>query len=154
MVEQAIRITGLKNFGEYMSQLLTIDAFFLNEDRHTHNIAVLMDSEGTYHYCPVFDNGAGLLADTTMDYPTGIEVEKLITKPKAKTFCQNFDEQLDAIENLYGQHLKFHFSSENVQTLLENEMYYPDDIKERVKRIILAQKRKYEYLFSFSQAGI
>lgn len=118
MVEQAIRITGLKNFGEYMSQLLTIDAFFLNEDRHTHNIAVLMDSEGTYHYCPVFD------------------------------------EQLDAIEGLYGQHLKFHFSSENVQTLLENEMYYPDDIKERVKRIILAQKRKYEYLFSFSHSSL
>lgn len=147
LVQQTIRITGLKNFGEYMSKLLTIDAFFLNEDRHTHNIAVLMDAEGAYHYCPVFDNGAGLLSDTTMDYPTGTEVGKLIGKPKAKTFCQDFDEQLDAIEYLYGQHLKFHFHSENVQALLEDEMYYSDDIKERIKYIILAQKRKYEYLF-------
>ncbi|MBD5544691.1 MAG: hypothetical protein HDR01_10755 [Lachnospiraceae bacterium] len=147
LVEQTIRITGLKNFGEYMSQLLTIDALFLNQDRHAHNIAVLMDREGIYHYCPVFDNGAGLLSDTTMDYPMGIEIEKLIEKPKSKTFCQNFDEQLDVIECLYGQHLKFHFSYENVQALLEDEMYYPDNIKGRVKHIILEQKRKYGYLF-------
>ena len=42
--------------------------FFLNEDRHTHNITVLMNGKGDYAYCPIFDNGAGLLADTTMDY--------------------------------------------------------------------------------------
>lgn len=89
------------------------EEFFLNEDRHPHNIAVLMDAEGAYHYCLVFDSGAGLLSDTTMNYPTGIEVGKLIGKPKAKTFCQDFDEQLNAIEYLYGQHLKFHCHSKN-----------------------------------------
>ncbi len=65
IVEQAERITGLKNFGEYMSKLLTIDSFFMNEDRHTHNIAVLMNSMGEYAYCPIFDNGAALLSDTS-----------------------------------------------------------------------------------------
>lgn len=30
-----------------MNKLLTIDAFFLNEDRHMHNIAVLMNGEGS-----------------------------------------------------------------------------------------------------------
>ena len=42
LVQQVERITGLQNFGVYMNKLLTIDAFFLNEDRHMHNIAVLM----------------------------------------------------------------------------------------------------------------
>ena len=69
LVQQVERMTGLQNFGVYMNKLLTIDAFFLNEDRHMHNIAVLMNGKGDYAYCPIFDNGAGLLADTTMDYP-------------------------------------------------------------------------------------
>ena len=42
LVQQVERMTGLQNFGVYMNKLLTIDAFFLNEDRHMHNIAVLM----------------------------------------------------------------------------------------------------------------
>ena len=101
LVEQTIRITGLKEFDAYLSKLLTIDAMFLNEDRHTHNIAVLLDNTGKYHYCPVFDNGAALLSDTTMDYPLHSEVYELLDGVKAKTFCQDFDEQLDLAEQLY-----------------------------------------------------
>lgn len=48
LVEQVERVTGLRNFGIYMNQLFTIDALFLNEDRHTHNMAVLMDGEGRF----------------------------------------------------------------------------------------------------------
>ena len=51
--------------------------FFLNEDRHTHNITVLMNGKGDYAYCPIFDNGAGLLADTTMDYPLSVSYTHL-----------------------------------------------------------------------------
>ena len=35
--EQVERMTGLRGFGIYLNKLLTIDAIFLNEDRHTHN---------------------------------------------------------------------------------------------------------------------
>lgn len=42
LVEQVERVTGLRNFGIYMNQLFTIDALFLNEDRHTHNMAVVV----------------------------------------------------------------------------------------------------------------
>ncbi len=86
LVEQVEKLTGLQEFGRYISILLTIDAFFLNEDRHTHNIAVLMDELGKYHYCPFFDHGASLLADTTMDYPMDVPMDKLYEEPKAKTF--------------------------------------------------------------------
>lgn len=52
---------------------------FLNEDRHTHNITVLMNGKGDYAYCPIFNNGVGLLADTTMDY-TKNDVTELLEK--------------------------------------------------------------------------
>lgn len=59
LVTQVERITGLKDFGIYLNKLLTIDALFVNEDRHMHNIAVLMNQKGDFAYCPIFDHGAG-----------------------------------------------------------------------------------------------
>ncbi|MBD5462531.1 MAG: hypothetical protein HDR24_05655 [Lachnospiraceae bacterium] len=150
LVEQTVRMTGLKEFGAYLSKLLTIDALFLNEDRHTHNIAVLLDDMGEYHYCPFFDHGAALLSDTTMDYPMAGEVSELIDEARAKTFCQDFDEQLDIVEELYGQHIHFFYNSETVDKLLREEPFYPEEIKNRVKMILMNQRRKYSYLFSSS----
>ncbi len=147
LVEQTERITGLQDFGIYMSKLFTLDAFFLNEDRHTHNMAVLMDGTGNFRYCPVFDNGASLLSDTTMDYPMNVEAERLIGKVKPRAFFRDFDEQLDIAEQLYGQHVKFDFQYEDVMELMEQELYYPEEVKNRVVQIIMEQRRKYRYLF-------
>ena len=48
--------------------MLEIDAFFLNEDRHTNNIAVQYNvADDTYALCPLFDNGLSLLADTNIN---------------------------------------------------------------------------------------
>ena len=146
-VEQVVRITGLKEFGKYISTLLTIDALFLNEDRHTHNIAVLLDNAGVYHYCPVFDSGSALLSDTMMDYPMSAETESLLDKPRAKTFCTDFDEQLDAAERLYGKHIRFSFNRRDVEKLISHELYYSDEIKQRVGYVLQEQRRKYAYLF-------
>lgn len=147
LVEQTERITGLKDFGVYMSKLLALDAFFLNEDRHTHNIAVLMDGRGNYDYCPIFDNGAALLSDTTMDYPLQRELLECMGAVEAKTFCRDFEEQLDLVEKIYGQHIQFDFGEKEVEELLKQEKYYPDEVKERVREIVLSQRRKYSYLF-------
>jgi hypothetical protein len=147
LVEQTVRITGLKEFGTYLSKLLTVDAYFLNEDRHTHNIAVLLDDEGEYHYCPIFDNGAALLSDTTMDYPLTGNVEEMIGEAQSKTICQDFDRQLDVVEQLYGQHLHFHFGRKDVEKVLAEENHYPEEIKQRVLNIIMYQRGKYQYLF-------
>ncbi|MBP3568491.1 MAG: hypothetical protein J6K04_04925 [Lachnospiraceae bacterium] len=148
LVSQVERMTGLKNFGAYMNKLFTIDAVFLNEDRHTHNIAVLMNAEGKFAYCPIFDNGAGLLADTTMDYPLGEEVHKLLEQVKAKTICSDFDEQLDVSEAMYGNHLKFQFTGREVLELLNNAEIYSLEERKRVEEILLACMRKYGYLFT------
>lgn len=147
LVNQVERLTGLKNFGVYLNKLFTIDAFFLNEDRHTHNIAVLMNEKGKFAYCPIFDNGAGLLADTTMDYPLQGDVYELMRKSQAKTICTDFDEQLDISEELYGVNMKFEFTEKDVRKLLEGATEYSQEEKRRVERIICAQIRKYSYLF-------
>ena len=147
LVQQIERMTGLQNFGIYMNKLLTIDAFFLNEDRHTHNIAVLMNGKGDYAYCPIFDNGAGLLADTTMDYPLSGDVYTLMDRVQSKTICGEFDEQLDISETLYKTNLKFQFTKKDVTELLADADDYSDEIRNRVEMIIFAQMRKYTYLF-------
>ena len=147
LVQQVERITGLQNFGVYMNKLLTIDAFFLNEDRHMHNIAVLMNGKGDYKYCPVFDNGAGLLSDTTMDYPMEQDIYQMISEVKSKSVSQNFDEQLDVAENLYGQNLQFLFTKKNVSDIVNNADMYPPEERKRVELIIYSQMNKYKYLF-------
>jgi len=148
IVNQTERITGLKDFGTYMNKLLTIDAFFLNEDRHMHNIAVLMNGEGAFRYCPIFDQGAGLLSDTSIDYPLSGDTVAYIKEVRAKSFCKDFDEQLDASEELYGSHLQFCFSKDEGKELLDKADIYPEDARKRVEEVILLQMKKYEYLFS------
>ena len=147
LVNAIKNITGLNNWGEYICRLFTIDAFFLNEDRHMHNIAILMNGKGEYKYCPVFDNGAGLLSDTTMDYPIGQDIYQMISEVKSKSVSQDFDEQLDVAENLYGQNLQFLFTKKNVSDIVNNADMYPLEERKRVELIIYSQMNKYKYLF-------
>ena len=147
LVNQVERITGLSEFGKYMNKLLTIDAVFLNEDRHTHNIAVLMNKDGRFAYCPIFDHGAGLLSDTTMDYPMGEDVYVLMDTVRAKTICDDLDEQLDISEQLFHSNIKFYFTRKDVDQIIMQAEYYSEDIKARVKNILFAQMRKYRYLW-------
>lgn len=150
LVNNVKKITGLEDFGKYMNKILTIDAFFLNEDRHTHNIAVLMNEQGQFDYCPIFDNGAGLLADTTMDYPLDGDVYKLIDSVKGKTFSFSLEEQLDVSEILYGMNIIFNFTKNDVEYIFSNmklTSMYSEEICERVKMIVFEQMRKYPYLF-------
>ena len=137
-VEFIERYTNLKNVGAYITQMLELDCFFLNEDRHTNNIAfIYSDKTGKYSYCPYFDFGLALLADTTVDYKLDKDVYRLMAKAEAKPFCTDFDEQVAVAEGLYGQQVKFSFTKGDVETALEplTEYYDPEIIK-RVRIII------------------
>ncbi|XCP85797.1 hypothetical protein ABXS75_03070 [Roseburia hominis] len=147
LVNQVERITHLKDFGKYLTKLFTIDAFFLNEDRHMHNIAVLMNAEGEFAYCPIFDHGAGLLSDTTMDYPVGGNLEEFMREVSAKTISGDFEEQLDLAKAMFGGQMKFSFRKKEVEELLNAAEGYSVAEKERVKEILYLQMRKYQYLF-------
>ena len=45
MVKFVENVTGLTEFGRYISVMLSADALFLNEERHTNNIAVMYQPE-------------------------------------------------------------------------------------------------------------
>ena len=112
-----------------------------------HNIAVILQSDGTYRPAPIFDNGACLLSDTEMDYPMSEDPINLINTVKSKTIATRFQDQLDAIESLYPQQIRFNFSPQDVNRILEAEPFYPKDIKNRVRDIVLQQKQRCSYLF-------
>ena len=145
--EQVERMTGLRGFGLYLNKLLTIDAIFLNEDRHTHNIAVLMNGAGMFKYCPIFDNGLSLLSDLN-DYPLTDDLYTCIERVQAKPFDSDHVEQVTAAEQLYGRQLTFSISHEELRSELNllSEAYSPD-ILQRAERVLLEQKRKHSWLF-------
>ena len=112
-----------------------------------HNVAVLMDGEGKIKLCPFFDQGAGLLSDTTLDYPLSEDAVTMMGEVSAKTICSSFEEALEAAEQLYGYNLKFLFKKSDVTKLINDVNIYSDEEKERVETVIFQQMRRYQYLF-------
>lgn len=149
VVEGVKRITGLWDFGKYLCRLLAIDTFFLNEDRHMNNIALIYREEKGFRECPVFDNGAALFSDTKISYPLDKGIEECRKEIEAKPFSIDFDEQMDAAEGLYGQQLRLHFTKNDVSNAVaEVAGLYADDVLARAEEVIFSQMRKYKYEFS------
>lgn len=147
LVDQIQRVTGIRDFGIYISKLFAIDALFLNEDRHTHNISVLMNDRGDYRLCPIYDNGASLLSDTMIDYPMDGDLYEEIASAKPKTICDSFDEQLEIAEKLYGQQISFNFSKSYLTDVMDKATIYDIDTRNRVRDIIFEQMRRYPGYF-------
>jgi len=152
------RITGIDNFGQYIALMMEIDAFYLNEDRHTNNIAILYDNKcEKYMLCPMFDNGMALLSDTKGDYPfeekqSDATVISLMNKVRAKPFSESFDDQMEASAELYGNFWGFELSRNDFlkraeHIIAETGLQYDDRLKERLLIILRQQSRKYAYLF-------
>lgn len=80
-----------------------MDALFCNDDRHLNNIAVI-EQEGRYAYCPIFDNGAGLLSNTQLS-PMDIDPKALIAALRARPFNTTFTRQMNAARSLTGKQL-------------------------------------------------
>ena len=141
-------ITGLKDFEKYLTVMLEIDAIFLNEDRHTNNIAVIRnETTKKYRLCPYFDNGLSLLSDLN-DYPEKNDVYNQINKVTAKPFSLSFNEQLDEAKILYGSNFQIDFSDFDIEKLFESfDGWYEVEIIKKVKKILFEQKRKYSIYF-------
>ena len=77
---------------------------FLNDDRHLNNIAVL-ERSGKYDYCPIFDNGAGLLSNVQMS-PMDIDPKALIAVQRARPLNTTFNRQVGTVRSLYGYQLR------------------------------------------------
>ena len=117
----------------------------LNDDRHLNNIAVI-SKDGSFDYCPVFDQGAGLLSNV-MYNPFEIIPKSLISQAEARPFRTTFNRQIHTMESVYGKQLDIpHFTrtqlAQMVEPLLE---YYPardrDLIADRVCETVLVRQK-------------
>ena len=141
-------VTGLTQVGAYLTTILELDAFTLNEDRHTNNLAVIRNEKTmAYRLCPIFDNGLALLSDLN-DYPLDADIYQCMDRVHAKPFAYTFDEQVEAAEMLYGSHLAFHFRKADVYAALKKlEELYSPEILQRAERVVLEQMRRWSFYF-------
>lgn len=140
--------TGLTGVGKYLTLLLELDSFFLNEDRHTNNLAVIRNEKTKeFRLCPIFDNGLALLSDLN-DYPLDKDVYDSIKCVRAKPFDLDFNMQVEAAEELYGMQLNLSFSRKEVSKELKfvTELY-GEKIYCRVEQVLFEQMRKYQVYF-------
>ena len=77
----------------------------------------------------------------------GEDAYELMKQAQAKSICFDFDEQLDISEKICKGNLKFTFTREEVDELIDNAVIYSEEERERVRAIIYAQMRKYAYLW-------
>ena len=148
-VDTVVEITGLEDFGIYLTTILEADAIFLNEDRHTNNIAVLYDAENDgYACCPLFDFGLALFSDTGWDFPLDAPLDACYKRIAPKPFARTFNEQMEAAEELYGIHLTCRWGSQQLEAAVQDltSLYTQPEI-ERVVRVLREQKRRYDAFF-------
>ena len=104
-------------FDKYLTLLFEIDSLVLNDDRHLNNIAVL-EKGGKYDYCPIFDNGAGLLSNMQI-LRSDIEPKALIKSVYASPFHMTFNRELKTVRGLYGSVIELpKFSKDELKLLL------------------------------------
>lgn len=146
LVEATADLTALELFPQYLTLLFEIDALFCNDDRHLNNIAVL-ERDGKYDYCPIFDNGAGLLSNTQLS-PMDISPPALISALRARPFNTAFTRQMNTARSLYGPQLAIpKMTAGYVREVLRSALdYYPQRdwgiITDRVETCILTRQTK------------
>lgn len=154
-VELVENITGLESFGVYLTKMLEIDAFFLNEGRNTDNIMLLYDvQKREYRPAPYFDMGYSLFSDTKGACPPEKGMVECYSAITAKPFSAHFDEQMKAANELFGTYLRFDLSPKEminaVRDMLNNistQVRYEDVEKRRIGEIFRFQTKKYQDRF-------
>lgn len=146
IAEATADITGLYDFPQYLTLLFEIDALVLNDDRHLNNIAVIAQN-GHFDYCPIFDQGAGLLSNM-MYSPMHVIPKTLIANVKARPFNTTFNRQIKAMQGMYGRQLNIpKFTRQELFDIVEPLLpyYAPRDqalIADRVCETILIRQKQ------------
>ena len=102
---------------------------------------------GSFNYAPVFDQGAGLLSDTRMDYPLDMDTHNAVDSVRPKTITDDFTEQMEISESLYGENIHFHLTVNALREALMQDQCYDEVLKKRVLGVLADRRRKYGYLF-------
>lgn len=70
-----------------------------------------------------------------------------MNKVRPKTFCDDFVEQIDIAERLYGRAVRFDFGYNEVTDIVDKAEQYSEEIRHRVINTIMQMRRKYGYMF-------
>lgn len=147
LADAVTEYTGLAQFPRYLSLLFAVDTLILNEDRHLNNIAVL-EKDGTFEYCPLFDNGAAFLSAMQF-HSLSIDAKALMRVVRACPFQTTFAHQKRVLETEYGKvfHMPRIAEKELCAFLDPAVSYYPEPLRpilrERVKTVLREQLRRY-----------
>lgn len=79
---------------DYFRKVFTLDYITLNEDRHFHNLGIIMDADGSYGCAPIFDNGKSLLncnLSINRDRPMEENIEKVVARPFSGSHKTTFE---------------------------------------------------------------
>lgn len=146
IVDTVEQVSGLDHFGEYLTLLFEVDALIANEDRHLNNIAIL-EKNGNYDYCPLFDNGEGFMLDN-VKYPFDVQTKGLMKHLRAKPFQCRFGTVLSAAREVYGSQLKINFEKKDIAEIIEEYLkwyqpFFRPLVKERIMDVLMLQKKKH-----------
>lgn len=146
IVDTVEKVSGLTDFGRYITLLFEVDALIANEDRHLNNIAVI-EENGVYDYCPLFDNGEGFMLDNVR-YPFDVRTQGMMRNLRAKPFNCQFGRCLTAARNLYGEQLKVSFTDGDIRDIVDKHLHQYQQfiqpyLKQRIADVVNLQRDKY-----------
>jgi len=146
IVDTVEKVSGLTDFGKYITLLFEVDALIANEDRHLNNIAVI-EENGVYDYCPLFDNGEGFMLDNVR-YPFDVRTQGLTRNLRAKPFNCQFGRCLTAARSLYGAQLEVEFTDKNIRDIVDKHLHQYQQfiqpyLKQRIVDVVNLQRDKY-----------
>lgn len=136
-------------FLSFFHNMLVVDMFFKNEDRHMNNIGLIRNNKGKYRMCPIFDDGASLGSDITLFHDLKDDPISTYERIKSKTLSFDFEIQEEAVDRLIKDknELRFNFKMSDLIKILDEEPYYDNIIKNRVFQMIKESMSRYRYLF-------
>ena len=96
-----IKITGLQDFGEWLTELFLFDMLIENEDRNPGNI-LLIENNGKYRYAPIMDNANSLGYRDANPQFDGIKLAKPLMmrhSDQAHLFFDRYGSKLELRDN-------------------------------------------------------
>lgn len=69
---------------DYFKKVFTLDYIVLNEDRHFHNLGIIMNGDDSYAPAPIFDNGKSLLncnPSVNRNLPIAENIGRVVARP-------------------------------------------------------------------------
>lgn len=155
-VEAVEAICGIHDFGKFLSNMLTVDALFLNSFRDLSNIFLNNTGKKSYAPLPYTDFGRMIFSDLKEDFPDPLDFIEYCKKLSGGPFSKNIDEQAAVAKELYGLELSFGFTKSEALDKSNwfinsgDIAFFSDEELSRVENILRMQVAKYKKIFKSS----